>query len=60
MSDALWDLTASIGVAHCSSTSNVVDVMRAAEGAMKQSIVDGGDAICVREAVAEDLRAAVV
>jgi diguanylate cyclase (GGDEF)-like protein len=60
MSDALWDLTASIGVAHCAPGTTVVEVMQAAEGAMKQAIVEGGDATCVREAVAEDLRAAVV
>ena len=60
MAEDLWDLTASIGVAHCSSASTVVDVMKAAEGAMKQAIVEGGDAICVREAAAENLRVAVV
>lgn len=60
MADDLWDLTASIGVAHCALATTVVEVMQAAEGAMKQAIVEGGDAICVREAVAEDLRAAVV
>jgi PleD family two-component response regulator len=60
MADDLWDLTASSGVAHCAPATTVVEVMQAAEGAMKQAIVEGGDATCVREAVAEDLRAAVV
>jgi diguanylate cyclase (GGDEF)-like protein len=60
MSDALWDLTASIGVAHCSPGTNTVEMMRAAEGAMKQAIVEGGDAICSQQAAAEELRAAAV
>jgi diguanylate cyclase len=60
MGDDLWDLTASIGVAQCSIGTTVVEVMRAAEGAMKQSIVEGGDAVCTREAAAEELRAAVI
>jgi diguanylate cyclase (GGDEF)-like protein len=60
MSDALWDLTASIGVAHCSTGSTVVDVMRGAELAMKRAIVEGGDAISASSAPAEEIHAAVV
>jgi diguanylate cyclase len=55
MSDALWDLTASIGVAHCSAGGTVVEVMQGAEAAMKQAIVEGGDSIVASEATAEKL-----
>ena len=49
MGDDLWDLTASIGVAHCTSASRVMDLMQSAESAMKQASRQGGDAICVGE-----------
>jgi diguanylate cyclase (GGDEF)-like protein len=54
MSDALWDLTASIGVAHCSVGESVVEVMQGAEAAMKQAIVEGGDSIVASEAMADE------
>jgi diguanylate cyclase (GGDEF)-like protein len=61
MSDALWDITASIGVAHCSCGESVVDIMKGAERAMKQAVVAGGDAISVATATpAEALHAAAV
>jgi diguanylate cyclase (GGDEF)-like protein len=60
MSDALWDLTASIGVAHCSTGSTVVEVMRGAESAMKRAIVDGGDSVSTGAAPAEERKPALV
>jgi diguanylate cyclase len=46
MGNELWDLTASIGVAHCTASARVMDIMQSAEGAMKMGIELGGD--CVR------------
>lgn len=51
MGSDLWDLTASIGVAHCSSTARVMDIMQSAEGAMRQVAERGGNGVCVGEAV---------
>jgi diguanylate cyclase (GGDEF)-like protein len=61
MSDVLWDLTASIGVAHCSTGETVVEVMQGAEAAMKRAIVEGGDAISASDSVVtEKIPAAVI
>jgi hypothetical protein len=46
MGSELWDLTASIGVAHCTASARVMDIMQSAEGAMRMGIELGGD--CVR------------
>ena len=53
MGDGLWNITASIGLAHCSVGPTVVDVMRSAEAAMKQAGDRGGDAICMGEPVGQ-------
>jgi diguanylate cyclase (GGDEF)-like protein len=47
MGSDLWDLTASIGIAHCSSTARVMDIMLSAEAAMRQVAERGGDGVCV-------------
>jgi diguanylate cyclase len=60
MSEDLWDLTASIGVAHCSVGDTVIEVMRGAETAMKRAIVEGGDAISVSSTMTEERQAAAV
>jgi diguanylate cyclase (GGDEF)-like protein len=44
----LWDLTASIGLAHCSVASRVMDIMLCAEAAMEEV---GGDAVHLGEQV---------
>jgi GGDEF domain-containing protein len=46
MGNELWDLTASIGVAHCTASARVMDIMQSAESAMRMGIELGGD--CVR------------
>jgi hypothetical protein len=53
MDSDLWDLTASIGVAQCTLTSRVMDIMLSAEEAMHAAIKLGGDAVCVGQAVQE-------
>lgn len=57
MDDALWSVTASIGVANCSVGSTVVEIVKSAEGAMKRAMDRGGDAICVGEPVQEPAQA---
>jgi diguanylate cyclase (GGDEF)-like protein len=52
--DALWNITASIGTAHCSIGNTVVDVMRSADAAMKQAASRGGDSICAGQPVAQE------
>jgi diguanylate cyclase (GGDEF)-like protein len=54
----LWELTASIGVAHCTVAARVMDIMLSAEAAMELSATRGGDAVCVGEPVTEPLAAA--
>ena len=49
----LWDLTASIGVAHCSRTARVMDIMLSAEAAMRLAAERGGDGVCVGQVVQE-------
>jgi diguanylate cyclase (GGDEF)-like protein len=51
MGSDLWDLTASIGVAHCTVAGRVMDIMRSAETAMMMSAKGGGDGVCVGQAV---------
>jgi diguanylate cyclase (GGDEF)-like protein len=49
MGDALWSITASIGVAPASVGTTVVDVVQSAERACRRAVEKGGDAICVGE-----------
>jgi diguanylate cyclase len=58
MGHDLWDLTASIGVAHCTVASRVMDIMLSAEAAMKSAGKQGGDAIRVGQPVQEESLAA--
>jgi len=51
MGTQLWDLTASIGVAHCSLNARVMDIMLSAEAAMREAAGRGGDSVCVGQAV---------
>jgi diguanylate cyclase len=53
MGHDLWDLTASIGVAHCTVASRVMDIMLSAEAAMKSAAKQGGDAIRIGQPVQE-------
>ena len=48
MGSDLWDLTASIGVAHCSVAARVMDIMLSAEAAMRTA----ADAAATRSASA--------
>ena len=47
----LWDLTASMGVAHCTEAVRVMDIMLSAEAALHTAAEKGGDAVCVGQAV---------
>ena len=49
----LWDLTASIGVAHCTVAARVMDIMLSAEAAMNEAAGQGGDAVCVGQPMQE-------
>ncbi len=49
MDSGLWDLTASIGVAHCTVAARVMDIMLSAEAALDRAARGGGDAVCVGE-----------
>jgi diguanylate cyclase (GGDEF)-like protein len=60
MGDGLWNITASVGLAHPSAGYGVVDVIRSAESAMKRSAERGGDMITVGEPVAAGAQPAVV
>jgi diguanylate cyclase len=51
----LWDLTASIGIAHCTVASRVMDIMTSAETAMNEAARLGGDAVSVGQPVQEQL-----
>ena len=53
MGDGLWNITASIGLAHPSTGFGVVEVMRSAEAAMKRASQRGGDTICIGEQAAQ-------
>jgi diguanylate cyclase len=54
MGNDLWDLTASIGLAHCTVASRVMDIMRSAEAAMQEAARLGGDAIRLGQPVQEE------
>ena len=60
MGDALWNITASIGLTHPEPGSTVVDVVQSAELALRKANERGGDAICVGEAPAGKARGAAV
>jgi diguanylate cyclase (GGDEF)-like protein len=53
MDSDLWDLTASIGVAHCTVAARVMDIMLSAEAAMNLAASRGGDAVRVGEPLPE-------
>ena len=53
----LWDLTASIGVAHCTVSLRVMDIMVSAEAAMRQAAERGGDAVISGQPLQETLAA---
>ncbi|HEX5470844.1 MAG TPA: diguanylate cyclase, partial [Lacipirellulaceae bacterium] len=53
MGRELWDLTASIGLAHCAVASRVMDIMLSAEAALRTAVENGGDRVCVGEPVQE-------
>ncbi|MCC7476277.1 MAG: diguanylate cyclase [Pirellulales bacterium] len=46
MGTELWNLTASIGISHCTVASRVMDIILSAESAMHAAATEGGD--CVR------------
>jgi diguanylate cyclase (GGDEF)-like protein len=56
----LWDLTASIGVAHCDVAARVMDIMLSAEAAMCTAAEKGGDGICIAQAVAKTAAAGII
>ncbi len=58
MGNDLWNLTASIGVAHCSVAARVMDIILSAEAAMLAAAERGGDSVRVGEPVQESLTAA--
>jgi diguanylate cyclase len=60
MGDGLWNITASIGLAHASVGPTVVDVVRSAESAMKRAAERGGDLIVVGEPLPQTPQNAVV
>jgi diguanylate cyclase (GGDEF)-like protein len=49
MGNDLWDLTASIGLAHCTVAGRVMDIILSAEAAMKAAASVGGDAIRISQ-----------
>jgi diguanylate cyclase len=51
MGQDLWDLTASIGVAHCTVAARVMDIMLSAEAALETAAVKGGDCVCVGQPI---------
>jgi GGDEF domain-containing protein len=51
MGKDLWDLTASIGLAHCSMTDRVMDIMLSAEAALSAAGNGGGDQVRVSQPV---------
>ena len=58
MGNDLWDLTASIGLAHCTVASRVMEIMLSAEAAMNHATKLGGDAISIGQPVKEEQSAA--
>jgi diguanylate cyclase len=47
MGSDLWDLTASIGTAHCTVAARVMDIMLSAEAALNEAVEQGGNTVCV-------------
>jgi diguanylate cyclase (GGDEF)-like protein len=60
MGNDLWDLTASIGLAHCTVANRVMDIMLSAEAAMRSVARHGGDAVGIGQQVQEETHAANV
>jgi diguanylate cyclase (GGDEF)-like protein len=56
----LWDLTASIGVAHCTVAARVMDIMLSAEAALRTAVENGGDQVCVGHVIEESQPAATL
>jgi diguanylate cyclase (GGDEF)-like protein len=56
----LWDLTASIGMAHCTVAARVMDIMLSAEAAMNESARLGGDAVGVGQPLQEPVGSQIV
>jgi diguanylate cyclase (GGDEF)-like protein len=57
MGSDLWDLTASIGMAHCTVAGRVMDIMLSAEAALAEAEKLGGDAVCVGQPIQDPLAA---
>jgi diguanylate cyclase len=51
MGSDLWNLTASIGVTHCSTTTRVMDIILSAEAAMLAAAERGGDSVRIGDLV---------
>jgi diguanylate cyclase len=51
MGSELWNLTASIGVTHCTTTTRVMDIILCAEAAMQAAAERGGDSVRVGDLV---------
>jgi GGDEF domain-containing protein len=58
MGKDLWDITASVGVAHCTMNDRVMDIMLSAEGALANAVSGGGDQVCVGQTIQEPRAAA--
>lgn len=56
----LWDLSASIGMAHCTVAARVMDIMLSAEAAMNDASRLGGDAVGVGQPMQEQLSSQIV
>jgi diguanylate cyclase (GGDEF)-like protein len=56
----LWDLTASIGMAHCTVAARVMDIMLSAEAAMNEAARLGGDAVGVGQPMQEPVGSHIV
>jgi diguanylate cyclase len=56
----LWDLTASIGMAHCTVAARVMDIMLSAEAAMNEAARLGGDAVGVGQPMQEPVGSQIV
>jgi diguanylate cyclase len=56
----LWDLTASIGMAHCTVAARVMDIMLSAEAAMNEASRLGGDAVGVGQPMQEPVGSQIV
>ena len=58
MGSDLWDLTASIGLAHCTVANRVMDIMLSAEAAMRNVAKHGGDSVGIGQHVQDESHAA--